>query len=138
MSTTETPADKTMRRFYEGSLAERLMQAASMERNRQLLRRGARKMQDGLLGQPEAVSGEDDEVNIHIGDIHTSSTSPAEHKQAGWVDFAKKSALAIALLSGGGALGYALTAAVQPEQPVVQPSTDTWIEYDGQKFVPGK
>jgi len=143
MSTTETPAEKTMRRFYEGSLAERLMQAASMERNRQLLRRGALKQQDGTLGQPagDGAGEGDDDVHIHIGDIHSSQQqapvaeqpSPLPQEAGGWTDFAKKAAVAAALLAGGGAIGYALSPDQQPEQ---QPSPDTWIEYDGQKFTP--
>jgi len=72
---TETPGEKTLRRFYEGRIADRLIQVASMERNRALLRRGARKMQDGTLGQPGDPSGEEP-VNISIGDIHYHQETP--------------------------------------------------------------
>jgi hypothetical protein len=74
--TTETPAAKTMRQWYQAKLAERLIQVCSMERNRSLLRRGARKMQDGVLGK----SGDDDAeepMNIHIGDQILTATEPA-------------------------------------------------------------
>jgi len=101
----ETPPEKTMRRFYEGKLAERLMQAASMEQNRQLLRRGARKQQDGTLGTPGDGITSEDPVNIHIGDIHqlVPSISSNSQAQVSKVSRLAKSALiAAALLSGGG------------------------------------
>jgi len=75
---TETPGEKTLRRFYEGRLADRLIQVASMERNRALLRRGARKMQDGTLGQCGDLTEEEEPLNISIGDqIHYHAALPA-------------------------------------------------------------
>ena len=68
MESTETPAEKVMRQWYQGKLAERLMQMAHLAQNRSLLRRGARKMQDGTLGQV-TDDAEEDPVNIHIGDV---------------------------------------------------------------------
>ena len=63
----ETPAEKTMRRWYEGKLAERLMQAASMMQDRALMRRGAEKQQNGTLGQADH-DPTPDPMNISIGD----------------------------------------------------------------------
>ena len=73
-----TPGEKTMKWWYQAKLAERLVQAMSMEKNRILLRRGAQKMQDGTLGQvgePE----EEEPMNISIGD--TYQVMPAQPSQ---------------------------------------------------------
>lgn len=67
MSSVETPPAKTMRRWYEAKLAERLLQAAQMAKDRDLLRRGATKQQDGNLGTQTEMPPEEP-VNIRIGD----------------------------------------------------------------------
>jgi len=142
-TTTETPGEKTFRRFYEGRLAARLMQAASMERNRNLLRRGARKMQDGTLNQPGDPT-EEEPVNISIGDtIHYApqpaaqpatappQRTPAAAPQSGLSTLGKIGAAAALLVSGAGA-GAAipwLLGAFQKQPPAaVQPAQgdDTW------------
>ena len=48
--TTETPARRTMRQWFQGRLATDLLQAGQMAEKTELLLRGARKMQNGTLG----------------------------------------------------------------------------------------
>ena len=64
-----TPGEQTLRQWYQGRMALELLQGTSMERNRQMLRRGAKKMQDGTLGQP-GEPAEEEPVNISIGDTY--------------------------------------------------------------------
>jgi len=64
-----TPGEQTLRQWYQGRLAMTLMQGASMEKNRQMLRRGAMKQQDGTLGEP-GEPAEEEPVNISIGDTY--------------------------------------------------------------------
>uniref|UniRef100_A0A6H1ZQ48 Uncharacterized protein n=1 Tax=viral metagenome TaxID=1070528 RepID=A0A6H1ZQ48_9ZZZZ len=108
-SPTETPGQRTMRRFYEGKLAERLLQAGQMAKDRIMLRRGAMKQQNGTLGQP-STSGEADpmsgDLTISVGDsIHyhqsaaeSSAPQPPAKKPMGTL---AKAALATALLGTG-------------------------------------
>jgi len=96
----ETPGEKTMRRWYEGKLAERLLQATQMAASRNLLRRGARKMQDGTLGQPGDPS-EEEPVNILIGDQTYNVPPESPSTGSGTVDLLKKAAIVAALLGGG-------------------------------------
>jgi len=74
----ETPGQKTMRRFYEGRLAERLMLASDLHEGRALMRRGARKQQDGTLGEPGDAATAEEQMAIRIGDeIHYHQTAAA-------------------------------------------------------------
>jgi len=73
-----TPGEQTLRQWYQGRMALELLQGTSMERNRQMLRRGAKKMQDGTLGQP-GEPAEEEPVNISIGD--TYQVMPAQQGQ---------------------------------------------------------
>jgi len=67
-----------MRQWFQAKLGERLLQAANMSRSRELLRRGALKMQDGTLGQPGDPPGMDDPMNIRVGDeIHYHAEAAA-------------------------------------------------------------
>jgi len=67
---------KVMRQWYQGKLAERLMQATAMVEDRSLLRRGARKMQDGVLGTTNGENVEEEPVNITIGDQIFNQAAP--------------------------------------------------------------
>ena len=142
-TTQETPGEKTMRQFYEGDLARRLIQTASMEKNRELLRRGSRKMQDGTLGQSDQNVTEDDPMNIVIGDqYHVNNTPQTETSAVGFIaDTATKVAtgsklktalLSTALLASGCGLGagipWLLGAFDKPES--VSPTTDTNTQYE--------
>jgi len=139
----ETPAEKLMRQWYASKLAERLMQATSMERNRAMLRRGARLMQTGQLGNPEAEVAEDEPVNIHIGDLvvtegqqpavsqvtpsATSKTLPeAKSSLASKLGTA---ATVAALVLGSGGLGAGLLALLRP-QPEAPVFVDTDAQYE--------
>jgi hypothetical protein len=139
----ETPPEKTMRRFYEVKLAERLMQAASLERNRRLLRRGARKQQDGTLGEPGDSSSPEDDVNIHIGDIHQLNPLPSNNRpQASGVSKLAKSALVAAtLLGGGGGIGLAVPWLLGAfDRPATTTTTNTYESQDlgvGIEVIPG-
>lgn len=81
----ETPGEKTMRRWYEGRLAARMVQIGQMALDREILRRGARKMQDGVLGEETNASygTEGEPMDISIGDkpvynnYHQSSKTPS-------------------------------------------------------------
>lgn len=137
-----------MRQFYEGDLARRLIQTASMEKNRELLRRGSRKMQDGTLGQSDQNVTEDDPMNIVIGDQYHVNNTPqvntpqTETSAVGFIaDTATKVAtgsklktalLSTALLASGCGLGagipWLLGAFDKPES--VSPTTDTNTQYE--------
>lgn len=119
---TETPGQKTMRRFYEGRLVERLMLATDLAQSRAMLRRGARKQQDGTLGQSvPGDSQEDEPMQIRIGDdIHVgglSTPQPAANQPStpaataattgpsGWAQNLGRAAVVAAGLLGAGGLG---------------------------------
>jgi len=131
----ETPAERTMRRFYEGRLAERLAQFGEMIRSRALLRRGARKMQDGTLGQATSDAVEDEEMNIRIGDeVHyhqpeagTASPTalPAVARRFDWV---RRAAVAAALLATGAGSAAALLQLLPSTDPPA--AVDTNTEYE--------
>jgi len=138
VSNSETPGEKTIRRFYEAKLAGRLMHLGQMAQDRALLQRGVRKMQDGTLYQPGEP--EDDEMNIRIGDdVHHHHPAPAEAQPSlvessmvgsGWL---KKAAVAAALVAGGagaGAVPWLLSGdtPTQPE-PVVQSQPNPELQY---------
>ncbi len=84
----ETPGQRTMRQWFQAKLGMNVLQAAQMAEDRKLLRRGARKQQDGLLGTseqpPENEVGEDmqirvgDEVHHHVHNDVAPSPPPAE------------------------------------------------------------
>ncbi len=91
------------------------MQAASMTLDRNLLRRGARKMQDGNLGRA-ATDDEEEPVNIHIGDQVFTQTAPVSQQSEPAVEPAsaaekvttplwQKAAATAALLAGGAGVG---------------------------------
>ncbi len=109
-----TPKDVGIE-WFRGKLAERLMQAGAMSLDRSLLRRGAKKMQDGTLGKPSDGDEVDDEMNIHIGDTTTVSPQPQAARlipqpsagnPAG--DVLKKLVVSAALLAAGGGVGVAI------------------------------
>jgi len=142
-TTQETPGEKTMRRFYEGDLARRLIQTASMEKNRELLRRGSKKMQDGTLGQSDPNVTEDDPMNITIGDqYHVAAPQQTETPAVGFIantatevatgSNLKTALLSAALLASGCGLGAGipwLLGAFDKSAPVSQ-SADTNTQYE--------
>ncbi len=96
---------KVARQWFQGTLAERLLQATSMERNRELLRRGARKMQDGQLGIP-GNDAEDEPVNIHIGDqTFTQAAAPQTPTAPSGTPFWQKALVSAALVASGAGAG---------------------------------
>jgi hypothetical protein len=141
-----------MRRFYEGRLAERLLHVSQMAQDRSMMRRGARKMQDGTLGTKDAAEpasdsedGEDG-VSIRIGDdVHyhtTTSTTPAApaplpapvapvqppaaKPSNTWGKLAGAAVLGAALLLGGGGLGILSPWALGAfDKPTAVNDTDT-------------
>ena len=135
---TETPADRTMRRWFEGKLAERLGQAGQMFQDRAMMRRGAKKQQDGTLNQPGEPEPED--MNIRVGDeIHyydapkTIASSPVQ--TSGFADFLKKAAIAAALTAGGAGVGVGipwLLGAFEKAAPAVVPAAVESIDTDTQ------
>lgn len=124
---------KTFRWWYEAKLAERLLQAAQMAKDRGLIRRGARKMQDGQLGAAGGHEVEEEPVNISIGDTHyhrdeQSSVDVApQTKTPLW----QKAAVAAALLGGGAGLGVAASELLKDDPPAVE-YTDTDTDTDTQ------
>ena len=66
-----------MRQWFQGKLAERLLQAGQMAQGREMLRRGALKMQDGTLGQPGEPTDGGDQMEIRVGDEVHYHTEPA-------------------------------------------------------------
>ncbi len=135
-SQAESPGKKTMRRYYEGRLVEELMQATSMAQNRAMLRRGARKMQDGTLNQP-GEPAEEEPVNISIGDTvyHAAQSSaagevPAKSASPAASGALAKIGLAAALLAGGAVAGVAVPwlAGWFTQKPAAEAGEDTWIE----------
>jgi len=113
----ETPAEKTMRRWYEMKLADNAAQTLHQAKGRKILNRLAVKSQDGTIGKPDPVADqfvESDDMQIRIGDEvnhfqippEAISTTPTRTtNQSGWL---KKAALAAALLGAGGGTGAAL------------------------------
>lgn len=71
-TTEETRPERTMRNWYEAKIAQWLLHGVSMEKNRQMLRRGAIKQQDGTLGEAGGPEWEEEPVNISIGDTHNT------------------------------------------------------------------
>lgn len=137
MPETETPAEKTMRRWYEGKLAERLLQASQMALSRNMIRRGARKQQDGTLGQPGDPS-EEEPVNILIGDQiyngpQQDASLPATTQPSSTAaDLLKKAAIAAALLGGGAGLSF-VPGLLKDDAPAVEPAvvdTDTHGDWE--------
>jgi hypothetical protein len=108
-TTTETPPEKTMRRWYEAKLAERLLQAGQMAKDRALLRRGARKMQDGVLGAPEGPEEED--MQIRVGDevhYHQGQQKAAPSSVRAKMGTLAKLGIAAALFASGAGIGAAV------------------------------
>jgi len=119
------------------------MQATTMAQDRSLLRRGAKKMQDGQLGKPgEPAGGEEDDVNIHIGDVSITQPVPAtqqppnnnETVEKPLGSLAKQLALATALGLATGGLGGVGTAwlagAFDQPSAVSAVDTDTDTQYE--------
>ncbi len=138
-NSVETPAEKLMLQWYQGKLAERLMQATSLTQNRNLLRRGARKMQDGTLGTCIGdTDTEEEPVNIHIGDLTIAQaapslppTTPAAKKDIG--SLLKTLLISAALAAGPGvgiAIPWALGAFDKPKMPAAMVDTDTDTRYE--------
>ncbi len=135
----EVTPEKIMKQWYQGKLAERLMQAGAMAKDRALLRRGSRKMQDGTLGQSSDSTAEDDAMNIHIGDVVVSQAEPSPPPATpvvarpniapvagGAGSFLKKALLSAALLALGGGAGSIIPwLAGAFDKPAVQTVVDT-------------
>jgi len=133
-----------MRQWYQGKLAERLGQFSAMMKDRNMVRRGALKMQDGTLGQEgDPLALEDSDMNIRVGDevhYHTPAaevvSSPvatteltSEPKQS-----LLTKTLPFVLASALGASGIAVPAwmAGAFSKPVTLPSVKTAVDTDTQ------
>jgi len=137
----ETPARKVMRQWFQGKLAERLAHSANMSLDRELLRRGARKQQDGTLGQPSqsADTAETAGVNIRVGDDIHYHTESARQAPADSTKTLTQKLLPYALVAasalGAGGLGSGLTAWLLQEPPAAE-DTDTTRRIEIEKWVP--
>ena len=69
-TTTETPARRTMRQWFQGRQAMELLQGGQLAQKTEMLLRGARKQQDGTLGEPsgDEVDAEASDMRIRVGD----------------------------------------------------------------------
>ena len=135
---TESPGERVMRQHYQGRIADRMAQVASMAANRELLRRGARKMQDGTLAQPGDPT-EEDPMNIRVGDEvnHYYPASIAEPSQLPTIPETTPStppgtlaklAISAALLASGAGVGAGipwLLGAFSQKPPAAQEYIDT-------------
>ena len=109
---TETPERRVMRQWFQGKLGERLLQAAQMAKDRAMLRRGARKQQDGMLGKPgtssESEASENmqirvgDEIHHHHGYMGNGDSSPTgQVAKTGLSARAKTALVALAIMLAG-------------------------------------
>ncbi len=137
-TTTETPATaeldrKVARQWFQGKLAERLIQATSLERNREVLRRGARKMQDGQLGTPGGDI-EEEPVNIHIGDqTFTQAAAPQTPTAPSATPFWQKALVSAALVAGGAGIGGGVPWLLGAfERPAVEQTAPVFTDADTQ------
>jgi len=144
---TETPKERVMRQWYQMKIAERTGQFGNMLQNFSMLRRGAKKQQDGTLGQSGGAEDVGDEpMQISVGDtymtVHQSAetggaeaeTDVAQPSNNG-MSTAQKLALgtAIALGLGGGGLGIGtlIASLVHPDTPTQEfVDTDTDTQYE--------
>lgn len=106
--TSSTSPEKVAAQWYQMRLANEAVQAAQMFRDRELLRRGARKMQDGKLGTPETPPAEEEDMQVRIGDevhYHQNESAAAAARPASAASTLTKRALPLALAAalGGGA-----------------------------------
>lgn len=137
---------KVMKQWYQGKLAERLLQATEMAKSRRLLRRGARKQQDGTLGMKDPAldnSNEEEDVNIRIGDEYYYGNLPTDEdnvqqkpaqgelpeiKKKGLLQKALPYLLAVGMGAGGGG-AYATYTITKKLNKVVSGLTDTNTQY---------
>ncbi len=132
----EVTPEKVLKQWYQAKLVERLMQVGAMAKDRALLRRGSRKMQDGTLGQSSDNAAEDDAMNIHIGDVVVSQDAPSPSPSPlapadGAGSLLKTALISAALIAGPGvgvAIPWALGAFDHPEPPAVMTDKDTRYE----------
>ena len=145
--TTETPARRTMRQWFQGRLATDLLQAGQMAEKTELLLRGARKMQDGTLGQSTGEPQGMEDMNIRVGDethhhypappVEAVAPSPPPVEPVKPTtpkpsfpssDLLGKAVLAAALMGTGGAIGVGalglMGAFDKPDPPVATAPSD--------------
>lgn len=136
MLATETPPDKTMRRWYELKIAERAALLLHQTADRKLLHRLATKMQDGTLGKNgpgvDQLRGAED-MQVRIGDeVHNHYEPQPAASQSTPMSGLKKAALTAALLGAGGGIGAAVPFALdalKSTAPVAAPAdSDTQYE----------
>ena len=135
----ETPGRRVMRQWFQGKLAERMVQAGQMAQNRAMLRRGAMKQQDGTLGQP-GEPAEAEEMNIRVGDemhFHPSSEATAQSSPESSLLSKALPYVLTAALAGGGTLGVAQLAGLfdRPD-PTAVVDTDTTRRIEIEKYIP--
>lgn len=121
---TQTPERKLGVEWFQGKLAERMTQLAQLTQDRSLLRRGARKQQDGTLGTATNTD-EDESMNIRIGDeINHGVGSPPPKSLL-------QQTLPLVMAGALGAGGLGLWNAIQSKDtaPAVVPTEDTNTQY---------
>jgi len=125
------PAERVMRQWYQGKLAERLGQFAAMQQDRAILRRGAIKMQDGTLGQSAQPPTVEDDMNIRVGDeVHNHYPTAAAANQESVQPSAEPSLLRkFAPLLLAGAIGAGAVAAPRYFQGEAPALSDTDTQY---------
>jgi len=130
----ETPAEKTMRRWYEMKLADNAAQILHQAKARRVLNRLAIKTQNGTLGKPDPVADEfvGEDMQVRIGDqvnhYQVMPETSASETSASRNSLLKKAALAAALLGLGGGTGAALPWIVgmfQAQPPTMETPTDS-------------
>ena len=132
-------AKKVMRHWFQGKLAERMMQATSIAQGRAILRRGARKMQDGTLGSIAAGDAvEDDDMGVSVGNKITNyygmappASEPEVARSNAAGSLVKTLLISAALVAGPGigvAIPWALGAFDKPAAAAVSADTDTQYE----------
>ena len=152
----ETPGERVMRQHYQLRTAERAAQLAHLGAQRELMRRGSLKMQDGTLGR-DTGKPETDEMNVRVGDeVHyhyepeTQPSAAVARQSASQSSIAARLATLAAiaglpLLGAGGLAAYQSATAPEQQQspaqqspveqgerePEVMPTTDrdTYYEY---------
>ena len=139
----ETPGQRTMKQWFQGKLAERLLVGASIAENTATLRRGARKMQDGTFGEPTGDSeGRGEDMRISVGDTYYQNLEPpppTPPTQPGTQPSLLSKALPYVLaaaLGGGGALALLTQGGLQGGDKPAAEDRDTTRLIDMGKFIP--
>ena len=130
----ETPADKTLRRWYELKMADRAAQIGHLLRGQRLLEWNTRKTANGTLGNADAqadklLEGED---VIHIGDITYQAPSPepaSSQPASGLPAWAKAGMIGLTMLASGGMGAGLATYFATSDPPAASVGADSDTQY---------